>query len=290
VRADFGVACAPPRTFQTIRQKADTTVTGEASHARKSATPISKELAKIIIVSDMREMELSKTYNYIHLISGGLDSAYSLLQIAKEKKQREPSVVIHPIYFDYGHFAAETEWARVEKTIAYIRNLLNDQSIIDVPVKISLKSELFKWSKSDAFKGIEGERDPEIENRNLVLFSVLVSYLMACAKHQNIPKAEFSISSGFKEKEMPDSSSDFFRKYEDLLSMHKHKMSFHFQILKNWSRRRIVEETKALLNSDEKRARDELKKFLKLTTSCYSPMDDGEPCGACSKCESLEPR
>jgi 7-cyano-7-deazaguanine synthase in queuosine biosynthesis len=243
-----------------------------------------------MVVSNIREITLNETRNYIHLISGGLDSAYSLLKIAKEKKEKEPSVVIHPIFFDYGQFAAETEWASVTKIVGYIRSFLNEHSIIDDPVRISLESELFQWSESDAFKGIEGKCDPEIENRNLVLFSILTSYLMACANHQRVPEAEFSISSGFKETEMADCSTDFFKKFEELLSMYKPKMRFHFPILRNWSRKRTVEETKSLLDSNEKHARDELKKFQQLTTSCYSPTVNGEPCGRCSKCRSLEPK
>lgn len=137
-----------------------------------------------MVVSNMREIKLNKTCNYVHLISGGLDSAYSLLAIAREKKEKEPSVVIHPIFFDYGQRVAEIEWASVAKIVGYIRSFLNEQSIVDDPVKISLESELFLWSESDAFKGVEGNPDPEIENRNLVLFSVLTSYLMACAKVQ----------------------------------------------------------------------------------------------------------
>lgn len=232
----------------------------------------------------MREIKLNKTCNYVHLISGGLDSAYSLLRIAKEKKEKEPSIVIHPIFFDYGQFAAKTEWARVAKIVEYIRNFLNEQSIVDDPVKISLESELFQWSESDAFKGIKGNPDPEIENRNLVLFSVLASYLMACAKHQKIPKAEFRISSGFKEKEMADCSRDFFEEFSKLLSMYKPNMEFYFEILKNWNRLRVIHETKVLLDFSE----TELRKFRQLTTSCYSPGINGKPCGKCSKCKSLK--
>ena len=233
---------------------------------------------------NMREIRLNKTCNYIHLMSGGLDSGYSLLRIAKEEKEKDPSVVIHPIFFDYGQFVAETEWASVIRIVGYIRDFLKKRSIADDPVRISLKSELFRWSESDAFKGIEGNCDPEIESRNLILFSVLTSYLIACANHQKIPEAEFIISSGFKEKEMADCSSDFFKRFEELLSMYKPNMKFHFQILENWSRQKIVSETKKLLDFNE----TELKKFRKLTVSCYSQTIDGEPCGKCSKCKSLE--
>jgi 7-cyano-7-deazaguanine synthase in queuosine biosynthesis len=218
-------------------------------------------------------------------MSGGLDSSYSLLQIANEKKKNDPSAVIHPIFFDYGQFVAETEWDRVTKIVEYIRDFLKERSMIDDPVKISLESELFQWTESDAFWGVKGKRDAEIENRNLVLFSVLTSYLMACAKHQEITKTDFDISSGFKNKEMDDCSKDFFDKYKELLSIYKPGMTFHFQILGNWTLRRIVDETKRLLDY---RNEAEFNKFRKLTVSCYSQTIDGEPCRICSKCKSLE--
>jgi len=237
-----------------------------------------------MVARNMREIKLSKKCNYVHLISGGIDSAYSLLRIAKEKKKIEPSAVIHPIFFDYGQFAAEIEWARVAKIVEYIRTFLSDQSIVDDPLKILLESELFQWSQSVAFRGIRGTPDAEIENRNLVLFSVLTSYLMASANHQKIPEAEFSISSGFKEKEIADCRGDFFEGYSKLLSMYKPKLRFHFSILKDWDHLKIIRETKALLRGSE----TELKKFRQLTTSCYSPNINGKPCGKCIKCESLK--
>lgn len=232
----------------------------------------------------MREIELNNTCNYVHLISGGLDSAYSLLSLATEKKEKEPSAVIHLIFFDYGQCAGEAEWTSVKKIVGYIRNFLNLESIIDDPVKISLESELFQWSDSVAFKGIGGNPNPEIENRNLVLFSVLASYLVACANHQKIPNAKFSITSGFKEEELPDCSRTFFDKFEELLSMYKPNMKFHFQILKDWSRKRVMREIKELLNS----SRTELTKFRQQTMSCFSPTVNGEPCGKCPKCEYIE--
>jgi 7-cyano-7-deazaguanine synthase in queuosine biosynthesis len=237
-----------------------------------------------MVVCKMREIELNETCNYVHLMSGGLDSAFSLLKIAKEKKEKEPSAVIHPIFFDYGQFAAEAEWSSVTKIVEYVRSFLNKQSMVDNPIRISLESELFQWSESDAFRGIEGKRHPEIENRNLVLFSVLASYLMACANHQNIPHAKFSISSGFKEEEIADCNRDFFGKYSELLSMYKPDMEFHFEILENWSRQKVIKEIKVLLDASETK----LKEFRQRTISCYSPSSDGKPCGKCSKCIFLE--
>ncbi|MFX1343448.1 MAG: 7-cyano-7-deazaguanine synthase [Promethearchaeota archaeon] len=235
---------------------------------------------------NVREIKLNETRNYIHLMSGGLDSSYSLLKIAKENKKNDPLTIIHPIFFDYGQFVAETEWDRIQKIIEYIRNFLKKPSTIDDALEISLKSELFHWTDSDAFWGPKGKRTPEIENRNIVLVSVLTSYLIACAKHQDINEANFKISSGFKQSEMDDCSEDFFNKYKELLSIYKPKMTFEFPILKNWSRKRVINETKKLLGYGDE---TEFGKFYKLTVSCYWQTKDGEPCGGvCSKCEFLK--
>ena len=237
----------------------------------------------------MIEIKLNSECNYIHLLSGGLDSAYSILSRAKELKEIEPPIVIQPIFFDYGHYSAKIELARVKKIVRYIRRFFKNKSIIAEPTKISLRSDLFTWSRSDAFKGKEGDKNPEIENRNMVLFSVLASYLIACANNQNISSTTFEITSGFKEKELPDCKSAFFEKIKDLLRVYNKdrkypkNLTFNFPILPCMERQTIIDKTKELLNNDE----TELKKFLKLTTSCYSPNNKGEPCYECSKCESL---
>ena len=237
----------------------------------------------------MKEIKLNQEINYIHLLSGGLDSTYSLLSRVKELKEKEPPIIIQPIFFDYGHKAAKIEWARVRKIAKYICSFFNNKSLIANPLKISLRSNLFTWSKSDAFKGKKGEKNPEIENRNMVLFSVLASYLIACANNQKIKSTTFEITSGFKEKELPDSKSAFFEKIKDLLRMynierkHPKDLKFNFQILEGMGRQTIIDETKKLLNDDETK----WEKLRGLMTSCYDPSDSGDPCSECSKCKLL---
>ncbi len=242
----------------------------------------------------MNEIEIHKECNHIHLLSGGLDSAYNLLRVAKYFKEKDEKVVIQPIFFDYGQFAAKEEWKRVPKIVEYIRNFLDDNSIISDPVKICLASELFQWCRNDAFLGNKGIPNAEIENRNMVLFSVLASYLIACAKHKGIgtscketsesERTQFIITSGFKQKEMQDSKKEFFSGIESLLNCYNDKLDFHFEILPYKRRYAIEGLTKKLLNGSE----EELNKFMRLTISCYSPTDTGEKCGMCSKCTSIK--
>jgi len=231
----------------------------------------------------MREIDLNTKCNYIHLLSGGLDSAYSLLKIARKLKKDKESLIIHPIFFDYGHFSATTEWERTVKIVEYIRGFLSDKKLLDDPVKISLKSDLFQWCESDAFKG-KGDGTCEIENRNIILFSVLASYLIACARHQKIDSAEFKITSGFKEKELPDCNNNFFKRITELLGTYtKNKFKFDFDILEGMGRQTVINKTKKLLRWKK----IELRKFLQLTISCYSPIN-GKPCNLCCKCRLLK--
>lgn len=234
----------------------------------------------------MREIILNEECNYIHLLSGGLDSAYSLLKIAKESKRLngQVNVIIHPIFFDYGHFAAEVEWNRVQKIVNYVRDFLQDKDAIDDPIRISLRSDLFTWSNSCAFKGEKGDNEPEIENRNMVLFSVLSSYLIACANHQKIKSTKFKITSGFKEGELPDCNKKFFDKFSELLRLYKKDLIFDFEILESMEYQQVISKMKRLLRGNE----DEVRKFRTLTTSCYSPTANGDACGKCYKCKSLE--
>lgn len=230
----------------------------------------------------IEDIPLNEKSNHIHLISGGLDSAYSLLSKAKEFKKQNVSIVIYPIFFDYGHFSAEVEWAKVSGVIEFIRDFIKDTSMISNPIKIMLKSDLFSWCKNDSFMGKSEHLNPEIENRNMVLFSILASFLIACAEHQGIKSTEFIITSGFKEKEMLDSNRVFFDKISELLKKQNKGLTFYFDILSYMEREEVIKKSKRLLRGNE----IDLKKFLKLTISCYHPID-GIRCGECSKCKSI---
>jgi len=230
----------------------------------------------------IKEISLNEKPCRIHLLSGGLDSAYSLLELAKGLKDNN-TAVIHPIFFDYGHYAANVEWKKVKEIVKHVRDFLQNESIIDDPIKISLKSDLFHWCKNDAFVGNEGVPNSEIENRNMVLFSVLASYLIACAEHQDIKSPEFEITSGFKEKELDDANAEFFEAMKKLLKVYKKDFTFNFRILQKMGHPQILKKTKKLLNGDEVK----LQKFWRLTISCYSPTKEGDACNKCSKCTSV---
>jgi 7-cyano-7-deazaguanine synthase len=229
------------------------------------------------------EILLNSDCNHIHLLSGGLDSAYALLK--KSKEEMNKGITIYPIFFDYGQSVAEFEWQSVLKIVEYLQNLEISSKIGD-PVKISLRSDLFQWSISVAFKGlVEGADNTtaEIENRNMVLFSVLASYLIACANHQKIVETKFIVTSGFKDGEISDCKQTFFDEFSKLLVNYKKDFLFDFKTLRNRKHQIFISEIKSLLGWSE----IELKRFRGLTISCYSPIN-GKACGNCYKCKLID--
>jgi 7-cyano-7-deazaguanine synthase in queuosine biosynthesis len=233
----------------------------------------------------MEEIRVHPTNNYIHLFSGGLDSTYALLKLSllidKEKKDRG---AVYPIFIDYGHYAAGYEWNCVRRIIRFTRSRLENGKIIRDPVRICLRSDLFTWCRNVAFTGIEvGDEKCEIHNRNIVLLSVLASYLRACAENQGIQKTKFEIHTGFKQGEMPDSNRKFFDALENLLTEENGKYVIKIKLSDAIDRSKTIARLKNLLKGSQ----NELENILKLTTSCYSPRANGTACTKCWKCKSI---
>jgi len=136
----------------------------------------------------VEEFPVDNINNYIHLFSGGLDSTYSLFKLTTDiNKNKAEKHNIQPLHIDYGQFAASSEWISVNNVIEFLRSKLDSSDFLLPPTKMNLKSELFTWCDNVAFTGKEkGDETCEIYNRNMVLISVLASYLIACAKNQNI--------------------------------------------------------------------------------------------------------
>lgn len=232
----------------------------------------------------MKEMEAIKDLNYVHLFSGGLDSSYGLLKLAKDIDDgKNTKGIIHPIFMDYGHFAAPTEWKQVQKLVPFISARLKDYSIVCTPIRINLKSDLFKWCHNVAFTGEEIEQDTcEIENRNMVLLSILFSYLLACARNQGIAHASFEISGGFKEGEMGDCSGKFFDALTNIFGSYREEYPMKVSLLPDWSRNQTYDDLKRLLHG----AQSDLDTILLMITSCYAPID-GKQCNKCHKCNKI---
>jgi 7-cyano-7-deazaguanine synthase in queuosine biosynthesis len=233
----------------------------------------------------MKEIKINKELNYIHLISGGLDSTYSLMALTKAiMEEKKPRSIVAPVFFNYGQYAAKDEYECALTVVNKVAEEFDAISIVEKPIKISLRSGLFHWCNNVAFTGKEiGDTTCEIQNRNMVLVSVLASYLFACAENQKINKTHFEIHSGFKNGEMRDCNSAFFNKMSELLSIYNpnYKMTLH--LLPNLKRQQVINKMKRLLKGDE----NKLKQFKGITISCYSPKN-GKACGLCWKCQQLK--
>ena len=225
-------------------------------------------------------LTITERSNFIHLLSGGLDSSFSLLELSEEFVTKKSLERIYPIFFDYGHKAARFEWIRVKAIVRFIQKKYG-KSVVAKPLKLSLKSDLFQWTESNAFKGNSGNRNAEIENRNMVLFSVLASYLLSSANNQKVTATSFIITSGFRDGELSDCNQQFFTAFENLLKLYKPHFTFSFRFLGE-TRHQIIETVRQKYNKLE------ADEFLSLTTSCYNPGANGEPCMRCCKCLSIQ--
>lgn len=232
----------------------------------------------------MKEIKINKGLNYIHLISGGLDSTYKLMALLKDIHEDKISkAIVTPVFFDYGHYAAQAEYESVKKVVNKVKEEFDTMSILEEPIKISLKSDLFLWCKNVAFTGIEvGDKDGEIQNRNMVLFSILASYLFACAENQGINEANFEIYSGFKEKEMSDCNQAFFDKISALLLTHKAKYNISLKVLPASTWKQIKNEIIRLYKGQG----NKFNEIEDIIISCYSPKN-GKACGSCCKCKFI---
>jgi 7-cyano-7-deazaguanine synthase in queuosine biosynthesis len=233
----------------------------------------------------MEEIQVEKAMNYVHLISGGLDSTYSLMSLVKDiLKSKKPKSKINPVFFDYGQYAAESEYHCAKRAVEKIIDEFDANTILENPIHISLRSQLFTWCKNVAFTGIEvGDKSCEIQNRNIVLLSVLASYLFACAERQNIESTVFEIHSGFKNGEMHDCNEDFFHAFCMLMGAYKPNYQIRVMVLPSIGRQKMINKMKKLLKGSESK----LHEFKQLTISCYAPVN-GKPCGRCWKCNKLK--
>lgn len=238
-----------------------------------------------LVNTEMKAIQVDKTKNYIHLFSGGLDSTYALLKLATDvHKGKKEEHQIQPVFIDYGQHVASYEGKSVEKVISFIRSTLDETDLLSDPIHISLRSDLLTWCENVAFTGKEvGDATCEIQNRNMILVSIVASYLMACAENQGIETTVFEIHSGLKDGEMPDSNRHFFDRLEDLLREYKRQYVIKVELIQEMSRDAICGKIKRLLKGSEA----QLKQLVSLTVSCYSPIDEG-PCGSCLKCKSMK--
>lgn len=207
---------------------------------------------------------------YFLLLSGGMDSTIAGLKIIEAGDHP----IIIPVFVNYGQKSVEEEWDSVKKVTEKMKTLSGDKRLtLKPPVRIDLTTEedfgIFDWSKSKLITG-NSQADAYVENRNMILISVVASYAESVITEQE----EAVIITGFRDE------------FEDTSPAFRDAINHVFKILHN----RVRVETPIIDFKDKRRLvkkHEKYLKFLNLTWSCYTPVD-GEPCGICEACTSRQ--
>lgn len=228
----------------------------------------------------MEELQVAEGENHVHLFSGGLDSTYALMKYLHDS----PQYSITPLFIDYGQYAATAEWKSVVSIVRFLKDHLDNGNLLQTPIRMCLRSDLFSWCDSVAFTGmIDRNENPQIENRNIVLVGALSSYLKACARKQDQSKPEFIIHSGFKDGEMPDCTAEYLKSLEKLVSDVegcRFRIEYCQKSAKPVDFHGTCERIKKILKGNQRN----LEELLRMGSSCYSP-HNGRPCRKCMKCQ-----
>jgi 7-cyano-7-deazaguanine synthase in queuosine biosynthesis len=213
------------------------------------------------------------TYDYA-LFSGGLESTYALVSALESNPEKR----IAPIHIDYGQFASNYERTAVKRIIDLLKTSTEISARVLAPIYLDI-GKVFSWTESVAYTGNVLNSCPEIENRNMVIISIIYSYLLSKADLSQANK--FILFTGFKDGEMPDANKDFFNHLSSLCMKYRPNQMLSFELLKNESRDNI----KHYLCATLKRLGINSSNLLALLASCYAPKD-GQSCNVCYKCKS----
>ena len=231
---------------------------------------------------------LSEGKNYFFLYSGGLDSSYGLLKLLIENQITSP---LNLVFFDYGQSAAKYEWNAVQKVYVFLEKNFDSHGVLQRPLRFDLRSDLFSWTESVPFTGNTDHRprntkfsDTEIENRNMVLFAVLYSYVLSLVNSQNISQCDTVVFTGLRDNELPDASSSFFYYLNEAMATYHKDYRFSVQYLIDKTPNEILEDLKS---GSLPLSSEQALEFCESVSSCYSPIG-GKPCQRCPKCIDLD--
>ena|GEM_PF-6391293 len=230
---------------------------------------------------------LSSDKNYFFLYSGGFDSSYGLLKLLIDGEMTSP---LNIVFFDYGQAAATYEWEAVQKVYAFLKKSFDSSRTLQKPIRFDLRSDLFSWTDSVSFTGSNHTpknanfSETEIENRNMVLFSVLYSYILSLINRQNIDRCEIVIFTGLRDKELPDASSSFFFHLSEAMEEYHKEYQISVEYIIDKTPAEILYELK---NNVLGLNGAQVLEFCKSVSSCYRPQN-GEPCYNCPKCKDVD--
>jgi 7-cyano-7-deazaguanine synthase in queuosine biosynthesis len=209
-------------------------------------------------------------------MSGGIDSTIATLkQISNGDFSR-----IQPIFVDYGQKAREQEWKAVNNVFGELATIVDKKNAVfcspkrlNIYCSNNVESSIFQWSRSKLFTG-KSEHSPYVENRNMILISIAVSF----AESQINDFEQGIIITSFR-NEWEDTQKQFV----DLLNQ---ILTFLF----NKKRKSIRIEAPLIsygVNGKKRMIQDfrQYSYLLRLTWSCYTP-DNDNPCQQCEACRA----
>lgn len=215
--------------------------------------------------------------HYYALFSGGVDSAIAVLKIISQ----ETNAKITPIFFDYGQKAAKKEREAVDNLIPQLRKFTNRQNniVIEDCRKYYLgTNDLFKWSGSSILEGRKDFGISDLENRNMILISFIISIIKSDRKNKKIQSRQ-KIIVGFK-NEHYDTTIEFASCMNKVIK----QLDFAVEIVTPL----IKDNNKISYHSLSKQIAEisGANSLISYTWSCYYPADNGRHCGKCSSCRS----
>lgn len=211
------------------------------------------------------------------LLSGGVDSTLATLKIIQMESTKSVSRIV-PVFIDYGQKARTQEWNAVLKVSERMRAEANLRGIkFDSPIRIKLASRprnglrIFEWSKSMLIRGPQSD-EPEVENRNMVLISIVASY----ARSRASANEKAIIITGFRD-EFYDTRPAFLKRIDRVFKSMEMRIKTVAPVIGYKGvagKKRLIDEFKAEGYGD----------LIDMTWSCYTPKND-RPCQECPACK-----
>ncbi len=217
---------------------------------------------------------------YYSLFSGGVDSALATYKILVTTH----GCHISPIFFDYGQKAARYEQEHSTKAVTILQSIASrTNSTVDSCQAFQfVPSDFLSWSDSDILSRANGKSNLDVENRNMILISLLVSIILADRKKTRASlrtKGQSGLIVGFK-NEHYDTRMQYVSLFNQLLSKKPFFVSIVTPLISSHQRRSFHSLAKEFFSDDS------CKQLVENAWSCYFPTPAGQQCGKCPPCKA----
>lgn len=220
-------------------------------------------------------------HKYI-LFSGGFDSTLAFLKTIEEND----NIKLMPMFFNYGQKSKEREAQAVSRLVPALRDRVKSEGKT-IEIDDCITSEIpnaFQWSHSSIIEGRPETKDYGLENRNMILLSLVVSKIMADYRLEG-SSGTIEIVTGFT-NEYYDTKLSFVHLYNTLLEKIGQETGLKIRVITPL----IPEDQKDTIKVGIKKlirlahSLNALELLESMTWSCYFPEGDNT-CGHCPQCE-----